>query len=553
VIDFDNMTLGQLRLFNELKQEVLSDYNSISSELQSLGKEDICWLTSNLASRNVNFSQILYYLNCILFLECCKKQNISFEKIITKDKVLYKTLKDYYPTEFIKGKSANKSDAFLKLKVFVSYLLWCFNAFRSRSKERKDKLKGVSNLTFVDAYIAKKTNKYQDRYYGSVVNKLSFDDRKRVYFLIQYLPIPNKNDIKEICKNSDENIVFLFDFLKAQDYIASLFSKLRSYFKFRSNFYYKGISLKYILKDAFDKQDINYYFSCGILWERFFYRLKVEDIKLRTFVDWFENQSCDKACYYSAYKYFPSVKMHGFIGFIGDFKIFPHNLATNEELRLHIAPSHLFLCNKAMRDEYLYSGYEGKLSLAPTFRADKIWETKRNFDNNGVFTILVPLSLVHYEVEFKIDFFKNYVDKYRPNDCEVIIKPHPVYPMNQLMELIGDSKHIKVETGDIYEYLKLSDVVVGSNSTTLYESLALGIPILSLCDMKGKLKVNKPNSVKDEMWYEITDIEDISGAVSKIKILDRNMLVNESIRLKDYFFERITERSTKKLFGLNTD
>ena len=92
---------------------------------------------------------------------------------------------------------------------------------------------------------------------------------------------------------------------------------------------------------------------------------------------------------------------------------------------------------------------------------------------------------------------------------------------------------------------------MGSNSTTLYEALALGIPVISVLDSCGKLFINKPLSVKDDMWYEVISSTDLSFAIEKIKRLNFSYLVSEGDRIKDYYFEKISKDKINNLFDIN--
>lgn len=551
-LDFDNLDNNQLADFCSVRCKAVEDYNKISSDLLGLAKDNICWLSSNITGRNVNHSRLLYYLNCLALLDNYKERKIEIEKIYTSDSILFNTLKKAYNVCY-KG-NVIKKRWLLRYHIVIDllkYVVWCIMAYSSKSKLRKNNVINAHVITIIDTFIPKKGDRYNDRYYGGIINNIPLEDNNRLFFLAQYLPVPCKKEVDRLVNNSKEQILFLFDFLKFKDYLHSLFIRREIHKVSIPCMQYKGFDLKYIFKESSDRYCVKYYYSSAILYDRFFLRLKEAGVDLTLFVDWFENQSYDRACNFSIQKYYPNAEIHGFMGAIMDFSDFPHNLATNEELDACIAPSQLYLCNKMMRDAYKASGYKGDLKLAPTFQAQKIWSIFREISNDNLFTILIPLGLVSYEVNYKVNFFVNFL-KTQPQDIKIVIKPHPIYPIDEIKEII-EKNHVDIEigTGDIYNFLKNANAVVGSNSTTLYEALGLGIPIISIMDNTGQLNIHRPLSVSDEMWYEVKDVGTLMNAVSSIKNTSQVYLSNEGIRLKDYFFEPVTKESTCLLLDIN--
>ena len=93
-------------------------------------------------------------------------------------------------------------------------------------------------------------------------------------------------------------------------------------------------------------------------------------------------------------------------------------------------------------------------------------------------------------------------------------------------------------------------MVVASNSTTTYEALALGKPLLYLLDPDLRVLLNKPNGLSEEMWYEVSDVGSFAQAVNKVQQLSDSYLIEEGERLKNYYFTKNTKELTNKLFAL---
>lgn len=552
IIDFDNLTDEQLKIFNSLVSESVEDYNALSIQLLENGPDTIQWYTHNLTSRYPVLSNFLYHVKCLNFINCLLEKGYSIEFIKTSDPILYKTVR----SKFVAYRT--RSDLFYVLKLYVNgikwflmYFVWCISSLMSRSKDRKDKICSKKKIIIVDTFISKlKDGKYNDRYYGDVFSELEPDVQDRTFYLPQYLPLPSKKTLDNATKKSKENLIFISDFLKVSDYLYSIFSRIVSP-GYKKSLNYKGFNLEYVLRDCERRNFLFGYFCRAQLYERFFLRLNENHVDLRLFIDWFENQSYDKACYYALNKYFPEAKAHGFIGFISHPLDFPEVIASNDELNKSIAPSKLFVCCKAFKDLYIKSGYKGMIELAPLFRAQNVWNYHRNPKKAKQIKVLIPLGLIKYEVYYKINFVVNYLSQ-ESLDVEFLVKPHPAFDINDIKRIIPKNiTNISIVEGDIYSYLMDCDVIMGSNSTTLYEALALGIPVISVLDSCGKLFINKPLSVKDDMWYEVISSTDLSFAIEKIKRLNFSYLVSEGDRIKDYYFEKISKDKINNLFDIN--
>lgn len=542
IIDLSSLESKEAKVFNCNIDEVLADYQALADDLQKRAS-DLPWLLNNVTSRNTNFSKLLYYMRCEKMLFDIAKDN-TIEKVITDDRVLANLLKEKYNVD-CKKKEKKKC----RLRIVLGCLIWSLYAFLCRSKERLAKLQLSENATIIDTDIAKKADRYNDRYYGDVLDKITSDKTKDFFYNIIYLPLPKKKDILQIAKNTPYNTIYLWDFLEPQDYFVALFGMLKRNHTNLLNYNYLGINQRPALEAIYNDSS-SFYYYLAYLYERVIYRMKEKDVKIRLYIDWFENQSFDKSFHWAMKKYFPQVPVHSYIGFMADTKSNPITIASNTELELGIAPKNVFTCNKALYDQYKERGYNGNVEVAPFYRAETIWAIEPAVEKQKNFTLLVPLGLNNEEVQYKVKMLKTFVDSDVIHDVEVILKPHPVYNSEIIKDLLGDTKEIKIVGGNIYDYLPFVNAVVASNSTTTYEALALGKPLLYLIDPDLRVLLNKPNGLSERMWYEVSDAGSFAQAVNKVLQLSDGYLKEVGERLKKYYFTKNTKELTNKLFAL---
>ena len=208
----------------------------------------------------------------------------------------------------------------------MSCLKWSFYAFLCSSKDRLLKLQHSENATVIDTDIAKKADKYNDRYYGDVLDTIVPEKTKDFFYNIIYLPLPKKKDILLIDKKTPYNTIYLWDFLKLQDYLVALFGMLKRNHTNLLDYDYLGINQRPAL-EAIYNDSCSFYYYLAYLYERVIYRMKEKGVKIRLYIDWYENQSFDKSFHWAMKRYYPEVPVHSYIGFMADTKSNPITIA----------------------------------------------------------------------------------------------------------------------------------------------------------------------------------------------------------------------------------
>lgn len=541
VVDLTNLSVDEARLFESNQDRVLLDYKELTEDLLRKSS-DLSWLINNVTSRNTVFSKLLFYMRCERFLnELSHSQKI--EGVKTDDPLLAKLLKEKYIVIF-SGKSVIKG---FGIRNVIQCIRWSIGAMFCKSQKRVNVLRQTNGATIIDTDIAKKTEKYNDRYYGDVLDSIDEKVTEKFFYNIIYLPTPNKKDIDVIDKNTRYHTIYLWDFLSFGDFFYALRMMLKRDKRRLLNYNYLGINQKPALEAVY-YNNTSFYYYLAFLYERVIYRMSKKDIRIRLYVDWYENQSFDKSFCWAMNKFYPEVEAHSYVGFMADTKSNPITVPTNTEYELGIAPKKIFVCNKALYDQFIESGYKGQVVIAPFYRAENIWSIGNINEGFSKFTVLVPLGLNDEEVRYKVQTLNNLMDS--EDELEILLKPHPVYNCEIIKGILGNANSIKIVGGNIYDYLPKVNAVVASNSTTTYESLALGKPLLYMVDPQMKLALNKPKNTPEDFWYEIRNKESFDNAIEKIKCLSEGYLKKTGDDLKNYYFTQNTKELTNKLFAL---
>ena len=550
VINFDELTPEQVLSFESEIESVIEDYNEISSKLLSTvdenGKE---LLFSNITSRNENHSDFLYLLKCLKFIS---KQ--SFKKgdiVIVSNKSLYRTLKSS-SNEFkviyrgkalipkIRGRLYRVKEYLLTIQKYISFYL-------SKSNKRRDKFVASSNTILIDSFLHEnsiKAKRYLDRYFCNMLDEVSVSNN--IFYLLLYLPFPTKQNTQIIDNGTKVNIIYPFDLLKLKDYLYALRFPFKKY-KF-NKVDYCGYDISAIIKECCYSG--SEYFMLAPLYYRFLKRAKEASADIKHIVDWYENQSYDRALYKGMNDFYPHSSIYAYFGYITDYKLSPHVVPTKSEYDAGVAPLVIYTCNRWLRRIFEEKSNYADCRVMSSFRAGAIWKLKRKKAEEGPFKILVPLSSITGEVIFKIGCLKSYLRNTR-RELTVLLKPHPDMSIEFVNSLVGDNYKIEIVSGNIYDFLNDIDALVATNSSVLYEALASGIPVLSLFDNKGNFNCVKPDIVSDEMWLDISSLEDFDRGIDLFSNKGRKYYNKLGKDLRKEFFEPITQEKIFELLALN--
>lgn len=549
-IDLDSLTAEQIDLFNGNIEDALSIYNRMSAELLKR-KEDLRWFVNNATSRNTVYSPLLQCIRYILLLDEIEKTD-TIEEVVISNYFIASVLRQKYMVIC----PVSKVSVFFqiwrkKIKEFGFSVLWTFAAIRCKSKKRVENLKREGADIGIDIDIFKETVSYEDRYYGNVLDSLSSDVQRRCFYQTIYLLIPKKKVIESIAENTKYKLVYIWDFLRPSDYFSAFRDAWKKFPKTMMHYEIDGYDMSPLLKKVSD-DSTSFYYILAHLYYRVVLGMKRSGLNLRLFIDWFENQSFDKSFHWAMNKIYPEVSIHAYIGFMADTKVNPISIATNEELNHHIAPQHLFVCNEALKQQYVNSGYKGIVDVAPYYRSRKVWSLKKRVKSiEDPFQLFVPLGIFMDEVIYKSKLIVDFLNCYPALDIRIAIKMHPSNDPSVLRPLLGKEDRIEIVGGDFYEHLSKADAVVASNSSTTYEALSCGIPALYFKDSDNIFCLNRPEGIDDRMWYVINDSESLHRAISTIRTIPFKQLVQIGDSIKSYYFQPENEELTKRLFLLD--
>lgn len=340
IIDLTNenkLNLSHKKLLKSICLNQKHNFNNLISKISKNFNANLDWWVSSPSNRNTLTSNLyLKYCMTKLILKLSKKEKI--DKIYVDSKFFKNLLSQIIPHKFIKIKKNNSISKYnIKLLKYVSYqfIFRFFQNVACKLSLKNHKYKKIDDAILIDTYVL--PGYYtKDRYFTGLVEGLSSIQKKKIYFVptITYTPLrKNYNIIGNILsvyknlRNSKKQYLIKEDYLSFKDIIFSVFFPLRIRKFHFNNLTENKIDYSFIFYE--DLYNINNYTLSieGILNYQFIKKLSIKNIKIKTFVNWWENQPVDRGYNLGINKFFPKINSVGYLGYIP------------REFELHICPT----------------------------------------------------------------------------------------------------------------------------------------------------------------------------------------------------------------------
>jgi hypothetical protein len=559
-IDYNSLSSLDLKKYEVIYNKNLNKFSNLIDKLASCYKEDLSWLVQSVLSKNKSLSNV-YFEYCKLEILKIRLKKNFYNKIIVNDKAQKKLIEANFSNNFTLEFIIKKTSTNVYLNVIKNLILnikFGFILFMNKSRSRKKFFLKKKNITVIENFFyLREENKeeYTDRYYG---NLLSFINQKNIsiFFLFQALKF---NDLKyqiSFIKKSKINFITIFDFLKLSDYINAII-KIHCFKRIdKKKIFYNDLNLTSIFYDEYKKtfNDLNAFY--GLLQFLFFKRLKKETNpnKIKTVVDWYENQSIDKGFNLGLNLFFPKVKTIGYQAFAVDYNYYCHLLPSKEEIKNKLAPKKIAFIGKAIMS-YATKRFKlnrSNLILGPALRFNNIFHKKniikkKSKKNN----VLLALPVGYNDSEDIILLTNSYIKKYPNNNCKFYINYHPMLNFDELKKSYGLKKKFSILKKNFNENFQMFDCIVSNSSSICFESLAHGIPVV-IVKSKTRITHNPISNVKNDVWKSAQNVSQFKDTLNYFfQRKNKRQLSKISNIIKRDYFTANNKINVTKLLGIN--
>ena len=551
-------------LFDQILSHNIANYNKIIDDINHQNIKNNDWHFSLPSSRNTLISDnYLYYCYLILIKDILNlDKKIDF--ILVDSDVLDILLKENFNIKIIN--SNKKKGLIYKIKeqinlyIYILYqILFRYYQFFIIKIFFNNKTKNLKNISLIETFIIPNFI-LEDRYFGNLKNYILNNKHFNFYYLPTFVYIKSVklfNVLKILGKNDKIKYVFKDNFLNYTDIIKSILSCLRVR-KIKiiaiCKIYNFNIS-KLILSDLHSLRSVNISIESHINFY-FIKRMKEKNVKINIFLDWWENQSMDKAMSLAINTYYPNTNHIGYLGYAPrkmELQLSP----TKLENEIKLIPKKIVVIGSYFINKIKFFDSSLNVITGPAFRYSYLWNIiKKKPANNKTIDLLIALPILYDDSQNIIDLFFDYFHSKITNINlikNIYIKPHPVNSQSISTYIKSKKDNRSILVYDKIEiYLKKIDLFIGSNSISCLEAAFLDIPVINIIN-ESKLNFSPfPEYIKFNMVFNVTNSKALIEIIDQI--INRKIIsnFNNNIR-KNYLFTPVNDKNINKILNFKNE
>ena len=289
----------------------------------------------------------------------------------------------------------------------------------------------------------------------------------------------------------------------------------------------------------------------GILNYLFVERLKEQEIKIDLLIDWNENQPIDKGLIKGMRDYYPNTYIKGYQGYIISTDYNFYIQPTDYEINVGVIPNEICVVGKGLEKRIKKFSNKIDVTTAPAFRFNSVYQNFERKDFNR--RILVALSTDPKENFDQLSLLSNAL-KLLNKEFNILVKPHPSCNISKLIKKLGGLwiSEFNVVDGEFNKIVSNVDMLVGSASSSLVETVSRGIPVIVICKQNGFTINSIPTAVSHEIWRLVETVKELAESIkyfSNLPVSERKKFKELGEGIKKDYFEPVTKETVKKFLN----
>ena len=547
---------------NDIRSEHVKWIDGIN---QKYGNE-LEWWFGNISSRNTYSSNLFLYCCYLVLLErLWESQTKKPSLIIVESPGLALAINDWAQKKKIRISVMGRYKIFTKKIIYygkfgIRWLDFIITSIMRKIAsvilEKKDIIKKSHECDMVMIYIyiydssISDAGIFNDRYFPHLYEYLEKNNKIVLIYPTFYGFRYNYFSIFQRISLSVTNFIIPEKYLTIRDY-------------FRAWLYpIKILKQKIVVSDfhEFDLTDIIREDQMGVDFQNvlpailtfcFMQRLKTNDLKLYSVIDWYENQPRDRAIVAGVRHAFPGIKIIGAQCFLHSLNLLslspsqsevkagvvPDILLTTSRYQCGLArafaPDHH--CTPAAALQYAHVFNEEKHSNGLIVSQQKFVLVLTPFNNDETIELLIMTQEIM---------------KSLGKDVNVHVQLHPAWKVysniDEILKLFPEiqmDKRFKIVHGSLSDEILGASVVVSKGSGSIVEAIAKGKPVIFVCN-QNKLNVNPFAGISTPLFTECYSNDEVIAALSKYLNLSddvRDEYRNLGKSIRDMFFLPVNE------------
>jgi hypothetical protein len=382
------------------------------------------------------------------------------------------------------------------------------------------------------------------------MNVLTEEEKKIIYFVPTYHKPRNLLLLFRKLRTDKNNFLLKEDFLKICDYFFGWQYLWYIYRKKISPCFFLGVDISPLVRE--ELRSFKSFSSAYIplLNYRFAKRLRQADIKIRLFVNWFENQVIDKGLNAGFNRFFSDAPSIGYQGFI----ITPHCLCmypTIIEKENNVLPKEVAVIGRGLINSARKFCPDLNVLVAPAFRFQGVWENRKYYPEEHIFTIMVALPVMLDVGDEILKLLERCLKKRDLTGVRFWIKQHPDNNFEMIKKQFASPwpEQFEFVDGDFNDCAEKSNLLISTGSSSCMHALARGIPVIIIGSQSGLTHNPIPPDIEQDLWRLCYDIDELSNVIDFYMNRDEQTVHHHEIiteKVRKEYFKPVTRESVRK-------
>lgn len=381
---------------------------------------------------------------------------------------------------------------------------------------------GKHEIICVDNFIIEsmlEKGSFSDRYFPELDIFLSDESDPELFYL------PVLTDFKyptqfykayQLVNRSPQNFLMHEQYLNFFDYLYALFLSVILPLRFKPIKYFSGFDVTSLVRSEL-LSDIGSYRLCRAICRYLFIcKLAKKNIKIKTYLQWTENQDIDKAHALAVNHHHPDTNFIGYQGYFSSQYEY-HKLPLKSDQDLGLLPKTIFMLSFfQLKDrKFFFDTYD--FQIGPAFRYANhlkiaqgdvaVQATKGNY-------ILVALPIQQAECITLLSFIKSFL-QHSDQAFDVRVRLHPGMSSSLITELKKDQLlDFQLDELAIIDSILEARVVITSASSICVDTIILKTPLIILGNTRGITMNPLPENMPREHYKIIYHQRDFEEALT---------------------------------------
>jgi hypothetical protein len=420
---------------------------------------------------------------------------------------------------------------------------------------------GGSPLILVDTFLyaaSVRNGKFYDRHFPDIAVSLTEEEGAQLRYFPTFYKIRNYPKAFRGLRGLRGSFLLKEDYLRLGDYLYAFGHGFRvRRIKPASKLMLDGLTVNALIHEELRRGWMYPSAIEALLKYRAIRRMSEAGVGIERVVDWFENQDIDRGANAGYRRYYPDTEVVGYVGYVASQHYLCMYPSPAEEMA-KVLPTRFAVMGRGFVDTPKEFCPDLIVDVAPALRYSGQPSSTVRIAAENHLSIVVALPVVRAEATEILDAIRHLLQGLKESSLAAVhmhfyIKPHPASDISRDYEF-GISSEMKAGVSWVDEkldaLLSKSDVLVSAASSSCFEALTMGVPVVVFGSCYGLTYVPIPQAVPQGRWqvcYTWTEILSAIFAFRSDREVDAAKHIEGGKLLKEQYLEPVSRQGVRYL------